>query len=87
MNGYHWGGSVWDTEDPGLPYVLLGVHGSGPSDVWSVGEGGTAVQWDGLAWTSYTVGTFDDLESVWTGAPDDAWAVGGVSYLAVPGPY
>src|SRR5258708_39760010 len=31
---------------------LFGVWGSGASDVWAVGAGGTSLHWTGSAWTS-----------------------------------
>jgi hypothetical protein len=33
-------------------YVLTSVWGSGPSDVWAAGSGGTIIHWDGSGWTT-----------------------------------
>ncbi len=55
---------------------LFGVWGSGPSDVWAVGWGGTILRWDGRAWARVSSGATVDLLGVWGSGPSDVWAVG-----------
>lgn len=60
------------------PNVLFGVHGSGSSSVWAVGQHGTILRWQGdQAQVVGTRSTNRDLLSVWASGPDDVWAVGG----------
>jgi hypothetical protein len=50
----NWNGSTWRGVEPNLVFSVdayRGVLGSGPSDVWAVGDGGTIVHWDGLSWS------------------------------------
>jgi hypothetical protein len=54
---------------------LMGVWGSGASDVWAVGDSGTILHWNGSAWSSATSGTANTLTGVW-GSASNAWAVG-----------
>src|SRR6185503_164010 len=35
---------------------LYGIHGTGPSDLWAVGEAGAAWHFDGTGWTLKTPG-------------------------------
>jgi photosystem II stability/assembly factor-like uncharacterized protein len=53
------------------------VYGFGDDDVWAVGDGGTALHWDGAAWEAVPTPTDQNLWGVWGAAPDDVWAVGG----------
>ncbi len=55
---------------------LAAVWGSGPSDVWAVGIGGTILRWNGSAWAGVSSGTTQDLYGVWGSGPSDVWAVG-----------
>jgi hypothetical protein len=52
------------------------VWGSGPNDVWAVGDAGTILHWNGTAWTGVPSGTGNDLYGVWGSGPNDVWAVG-----------
>jgi hypothetical protein len=56
--------------------MLYGAWGSGPSDIWAVGDGGATQHWNGSAWTSVASGTTRSLRGVWGSGPDDVWAVG-----------
>jgi len=40
----HWDGSVWTSVSSGTTNILYGVWGSGESDVWAVGSGGTILE-------------------------------------------
>src|SRR5215510_2600140 len=55
---------------------LIGVWGSGASDVWAVGYFGTIVHWNGSTWTSALSGTTNYLLGVWGSGANDVWAVG-----------
>lgn len=69
--------SGWCVIQPaGSSSELNSMWGSGPSDVWAVGAGGTALHWDGERWTQVPTGTSQRLRSVWGVAPDAVWAVG-----------
>lgn len=57
-------------------YALHGVWGSGPDDVWAVGDGGTLMHWDGAAWGRVDLGTTASLVGIWGFAKDDVW-IGG----------
>src|SRR5438309_411554 len=47
-----------------LAQGLEAVWGTGATDVWAVGEGGTAVHFDGHAWALTDTGTTESLTSV-----------------------
>lgn len=56
--------------------LLHGVAGTGPADVFAVGEHGSIFHYDGADWSSMTSGVTSGLFSVWAAAPDDVFAVG-----------
>ena len=56
---------------------LRGIWGSGPNDVFAVGDDGTIVHYDGATWSEMDSGTTRDLKGVWGGRPNDVFAVGG----------
>jgi hypothetical protein len=70
-------GSAWRRAPTGGPETFWWVHGTGPSDVWLVGERGRITHWDGTRFEERASGTTATLFGVWAAAPDDAWAVGG----------
>jgi hypothetical protein len=55
--------------------MLYDVHGTGPNDVWAVGDAGTTLHYDGTAWTLSTRGTMEALTGVWASSAADVWAV------------
>jgi hypothetical protein len=58
-------------------HALFKIWGSASDDVWSVGDVGAAVHWDGASWTAHPDPDGIDLISVW-GSPDEGViAVGG----------
>jgi hypothetical protein len=97
----HWNGTEWSRvstdhlcilkEDEEGSYFLCpffyGVWGSGPDDVWVVGEtgddgetsghGGLILHYDGEGWSAETL--IDPLRGVWGSAANDVWAVSGRS--------
>jgi hypothetical protein len=99
----HWDGHAW-TESLVRPAPLVvganrapaaehlsAVWGSGPNDVWAVGDNGTngtgeIIHWDGQAWTPFAGPTATapgfslptmPLYAIWGAGPDDVWAGGG----------
>ncbi|AUX48152.1 hypothetical protein SOCE26_096820 [Sorangium cellulosum] len=77
----HYDGAAWRELPAGGGETFWWVAGSGPKDVWMVGERGRAVRWDGAAFTQYDAqgtGTTATLWGVIAFSPDDAWAVGGM---------
>jgi photosystem II stability/assembly factor-like uncharacterized protein len=67
---------------PGLPNTgaFFKVWGSGASDVFACGQGGTIVRWDGSAWKAQSTGLapFQPLFTVAGRANNEVYAVGGV---------
>ena len=74
----HFDGDRWTDLAPPTQSTLWWVFGLSASDLWVVGEQGTALHWDGHAFTSFPTGTQATLFGVWGAAHDDLWAVGGV---------
>ncbi len=77
---YHYGGSAWGRYDfqpyPGYIYVSsVAMGGSGPSDLWIVGD--KTFHYDGTSWTDTDSGGATD---VWVAAPSDVWRAGGGAY-------
>lgn len=72
-------GTSWRRASPGRTETFWWVHGTGPSDVWLVGEKGRITHWNGTAFLEVPSGTVATLFGVWAAAPDDAWAVGGTA--------
>jgi hypothetical protein len=63
------------------PWRYTSVWGSGPNDVWVVGDSldglvGLASHWDGTTWTRTDVGSVPLLGAVSGQGAGDAWAVG-----------
>ena len=54
---------------------LNAVWGSGPDDVWAVGDRGTILHNDGTKFTSVTAGGTDVYFAVWGSAKNDVWLV------------
>lgn len=66
---------------PGIGTNFLAMWGTGPKDVWLVGESGRIVHTDGFwggaaQWTQPNSHTRSHLRGVWGTATDDVWAVG-----------
>lgn len=73
----HYDGASWTELHPGGTETYWWVGGTGPSDVWMVGEKGRIAHWDGSAFVEHTSGTTATLWGVWAASEADAWAVGG----------
>lgn len=61
---------------PMAEVTLRGVWGSGPSNVWAVGDRGLILHWDGINWSVASSGTVNDLHAVWGSGSSDIFAVG-----------
>ncbi|MBF0523674.1 MAG: chitobiase/beta-hexosaminidase C-terminal domain-containing protein [Deltaproteobacteria bacterium] len=55
---------------------LRGVWGSSSSDVFTVGDNGTILHYDGTAWSAMSSGTRTELNRVWGNSSSDVFAVG-----------
>lgn len=69
---------AWSAVDTQSTGTLHAVWGSGPSDVWAVGDFGT-IRHGGAGrprWSVVASPTTKALRGVWGSAPDDVWAVG-----------
>ncbi len=83
----HWDGSAWtQVPVPAGPGALLGVAGTGPTDLWAVGftpgspSYTLAMHWDGAAWSQTPTPNVTTYSNVLSGvvalAPATVWAVG-----------
>lgn len=52
------------------------IWGSGPSDVFAVGDSGTIMHYNGAQWSIMPSGTSHDLHGIWGSGPSDVFAVG-----------
>ncbi|MBI5067337.1 MAG: hypothetical protein HZB56_03785 [Deltaproteobacteria bacterium] len=68
-------GWCWESPTPSGNQVNA-IWGTGPDDVWAVGDGGMLLHFDGTAWTAVDSGVRSQLLSVWGSGPQDVWAVG-----------
>jgi hypothetical protein len=50
--------------------------GTSSSDIYSVGDGGTILHFDGTAWTKMVSGTTKNLYSIWGTSDQNIWAAG-----------
>lgn len=64
------------TVTPGRAQHFNAIWGTGPGDVWAVGEQGVAAHFNGQGWVSMNTGATTDLRAVWASGPRDVWAVG-----------
>ncbi|QRN97532.1 hypothetical protein JRI60_00095 [Archangium violaceum] len=69
-------GAEWVRADGKTTSSLEALHGTGPQDIWAVGELGTVIHWNGTAWSVMDTGTKVDLHAVWAVDRANAWAVG-----------
>jgi hypothetical protein len=65
----------WENPLP-QPRTLYAVWGTGPSDIWTAGELGVALHWDGRAWTQPPTGTTQSLRAIWGLSANEVWVVG-----------
>lgn len=67
---------TWTLMNSGTQEALFSVWGTGPSNVFAVGSGGTILHYDGSSWTPMSSGTTRLLHGVWGSGPSDVFAVG-----------
>src|SRR5258706_5608994 len=78
---FHFDGHTWASEDLGTIGNAVRLGGSGPRDVWAVGNDigpayASIAHFDGTSWdTSSSIPTAQ-LLGVWVRDPNDAWIVG-----------
>lgn len=72
---YRWNGTAFAKELDGNANSLYGIHGSSETDVWVVGEAGTALHRTETGWTPQPTGAGANLNDVWA-SPGMAVAVG-----------
>jgi len=60
----------------GTSFLLRSVWGSGPNDVFAVGEAGTVLRYDGTRWYAMPNPTTKALRAVWGTGPTDVYASG-----------
>jgi hypothetical protein len=53
-----------------------GIHGTGKTDVWIVGDEGCILHFNGIDWSRSPSGVKEDLYAVWACTAGEAWAVG-----------
>jgi hypothetical protein len=73
----HFDGAAWTKLSPGGADSFWWVYGTGPTDVWMVGDNGRITHWDGAAFVESPRMTTARIWGVWAASPTDAWAVGG----------
>jgi hypothetical protein len=85
-------GGDFTVVDDDFPGTLRAIHGTGPNDIWAVGQR-VRLHHDGTAWTVDPAAPDFNVASVWAGATDSAFVVGengrtqrfdGTAWLDVP---
>lgn len=70
----------WQPSDvPAGTPLLNWVHGAG-SEIWAVGNAGTALRYDGTQWEPIDTGVDVPLWGVFVFGPTEVWAVGGDAF-------
>lgn len=72
------GAPAWTQVDTQSRSLLHAVWGSGPGDVWAVGDFGTIRHFTGTTemWSVVDSPTRENLRGLWGAGPKDIWAVG-----------
>ncbi len=70
-------GAVLRAYDAGTWRDLAAASGTSASDLWTAGQGGTLMHWDGHGWTRTTSGTEAWLGGLTAAGPSDVWAWSG----------
>ncbi len=71
-----WNGDAAPTRPYSTAAELHDIWGSGPKDIWAVGEHGLILHWDGVAVSTVASGTEQRLRGIWGSGPGDLWVVG-----------
>ncbi len=56
--------------------LLRAVWGTGASDVWAAGSGGTIIHYDGSDWSPVSSGVRNTINAIWGSGPDDVYLAG-----------
>ena len=67
---------TWSSVYSGVSTSLNSVWGSGPTDVFVVGDTGTIIHYDGTGWHTMASGTRRALRKVWGTSANSVYAVG-----------
>ena len=59
----------------GITKSIRGLWGTGPNDIYAVGEEALVAHYDGIAWNQEAIPTTDALNDVWGSGIDDVYAV------------
>lgn len=74
--GKIWGGGLGGADSPG-GQILHGISGSGPSNVFIVGDAGTLLRWNGATLSQQNINGYGgNLYAVWAADASHVWAVG-----------
>lgn len=65
----------------GVTGYLWGLWGSAANDIWTVGDAGTILRWNGTAWSKVASGTTQPLFGIWGSSSTNVYAVGAASTL------
>jgi hypothetical protein len=71
----HFDGTAWTRVESGTTRDLLEITGSGPDDVWAVGDD-VVIHYDGSSWSEVLVDMYEILITAWSGGRDELWAAG-----------
>lgn len=80
----HYDGESWSNvalpvlERPGV-HALYKIWGSGPDNIYAVGENGAVLHWDGESFEEMGLGVSQDLVGIWGTDADNIMIVGGRS--------
>lgn len=61
---YRYSGGSWSTLPPPGVTGLRGLSGTGPGDLWAVGQGGVIVRYNGSTWSREKSGAATDFSSI-----------------------
>jgi len=74
---FHYTGDTWAPIDPaGVTTPLRSINGTANDDIWTVGDEGVILHYNGSSWQAETSPTQDNLYAVWSVARDDVWIAG-----------
>ena len=80
----HWNGALWTKSTSVASLRLLGMYGSGPNDIWAVGNAssgvpaltpGIAIRWNGSSWQTVNGAPADFFNAVYA-IGSDVWIAG-----------
>lgn len=74
---WHFDGTSWKDLAPGGADSFWWVSGTGPNDVWMVGEKGRMTHWNGSSFEELPRVTTATIWGLWAASPTDAWASAG----------